>query len=96
MDRLEKRLCDQTDKQEKQNLTFVNVFAFIKNYIRYLTKCSLKKCPHCNSTKRSRRQRKLLLKYIPYSKAYACGTCSTRYLYIIPFNISIKIKKAFY
>jgi DNA-directed RNA polymerase subunit RPC12/RpoP len=56
----------------------------------------MKRCPSCSSSKRTRRSRKALLKYIPFSKAYACMDCGVKYLFIQPFGITIKIKTEAY
>ncbi len=40
------------------------------------------KCPSCDSTRRIRERRKLLLKLIPKAKAYKCYKCKTKYLFV--------------
>tara|TARA_B100000795_G_scaffold181133_1_gene137235 strand:+ start:176 stop:325 length:150 start_codon:yes stop_codon:yes gene_type:complete len=49
----------------------------------------MKKCPKCKSVSRTRMKRVGVSKYIFSAKAYACGNCNNRYVYLPLLNLSI-------
>lgn len=53
----------------------------------------IKRCPHCNSTQRYRREKKGWLKLLFFVKLYKCSYCSAYYIFVNYINKIYMIEK---